>query len=244
MKLIYFEEIPSTNTKLKEMVQGESLEEYSVVEAGFQTAGRGQKGNFWEAKAKENLTFSVLLKPTFVPIEKQFILSQIVSLALKHTLDIYLDNITIKWPNDIYYKDSKICGILIENLLDGRIIKDTIVGIGLNINQEKFESNAPNPISVLQVIGKEVDINIVRNTFLQNLSMLYETIRLKSSWIKIQDQYFDSLYRRNGVFEFEDIEGSFLASIHHVDDEGFLFLKIEESCLLKKYAFKEVKYIL
>jgi len=122
--------------------------EFTTVIAERQTAGKGQRGNSWESEDCRNITFSFVLYPTFIEARRQFILSQIVSLSIKEELDQWTEGISIKWPNDIYWNDKKICGILIENDLSGHHIGRSISGIGVNINQDVFRSNAPNPISL------------------------------------------------------------------------------------------------
>ena len=123
----------------------------TVVSTYNQTAGRGQRGNSWESEPHKNLTFSVLLKPQHIIAREQFYISEIVSVAIVNTLRKYIIDqpIAIKWPNDIYVNDDKICGILIENTLSGYSISQSIAGIGININQQTFLSNAPNPISLI-----------------------------------------------------------------------------------------------
>ena len=126
-QIIYLQEIDSTNNYLHALAHPEQLGEGSVVWAEFQTAGRGQIGNSWESAEGENLTFSVVLYPTFLPANRQFLISQITALSVKQTLDRYVDDITVKWPNDIYWRDRKICGMLIENDLTGQFIYSSIL---------------------------------------------------------------------------------------------------------------------
>lgn len=157
--LVALDETASTNQYLSQLCNQlqESVAELTTVTAEFQTAGKGQRGNTWEAEEGKNLLFSFVLYPSFLEARRQFILSQIVSLAIKEELSRWSDEITIKWPNDIYWKDKKICGILIENDLSGHHIRRSIAGIGININQEVFNSDAPNPVSLKQITGKEHD---------------------------------------------------------------------------------------
>jgi biotin-(acetyl-CoA carboxylase) ligase len=149
--LVALDETASTNQYLSQLCNQlqESVAELTTVTAEFQTAGKGQRGNTWEAEEGKNLLFSFVLYPSFLEARRQFILSQIVSLAIKEELSRWSDEITIKWPNDIYWKDKKICGILIENDLSGHHIRRSIAGIGININQEVFNSDAPNPVHFL-----------------------------------------------------------------------------------------------
>ena len=134
--LIHLEETDSTNKYLNELCNKQCVEELTTITADFQTSGRGQRGNSWESEAGQNLMFSFVLYPTFLKARRQFLLSQIISLAIKEELERYVSNISIKWPNDIYWKDKKICGMLIENDLTGVHISRSITGIGINVNQE------------------------------------------------------------------------------------------------------------
>ena len=156
--LIHISETNSTNSYLQNFCAKEKTEEFTTVAADYQTSGRGQRGNSWESEPHKNLLFSFVLFPEFLEARRQFLISQIVSLAIKEELDTYTDDVSIKWPNDIYWKEKKICGILIENDLIGRNISRSIAGIGININQEEFHSPAPNPVSLYQITGKQYDI--------------------------------------------------------------------------------------
>ncbi|MBP1664245.1 MAG: biotin/acetyl-CoA-carboxylase ligase, partial [Bacteroidetes bacterium] len=153
----YIESTSSTNLLLQQMMRQEDLPEGYIVYTGFQTAGKGQTGNSWESEPNKNLLFSVLLRPRSIKADKQFILSQITGLAVKKVLDKFTGDISIKWPNDIYWKEKKIGGILIENSLIRDCINTCVIGIGLNVNQEKFLSDAPNPVSLKQITG--IDTN-------------------------------------------------------------------------------------
>ena len=164
-RILRVAETTSTNSLLRELIIKESLSEGSVVVADFQTAGRGQIGNVWESEAGKNLMFSTVLYPTCIPANRQFLISQIAALSVKETLDLYTDHVTVKWPNDIYWKDKKICGMLIENDLSGHNLYCSIIGIGINLNQAVFRGDAPNPVSLFQIIGKEVDREEVLDRF-------------------------------------------------------------------------------
>lgn len=147
--LIHINETNSTNNYLQSLCSEQKVEELTVIVADFQTSGRGQRGNSWESDPGKNLLFSTVIFPEFLEARRQFLISQIISLAIKEELDTYTSDISIKWPNDIYWKEKKICGMLIENDLMGRNINQSIAGIGININQEIFHSSAPNPVSLI-----------------------------------------------------------------------------------------------
>ena len=231
-EIVHIEETDSTNRWMKENGTGEM-----VVVADYQTAGKGCGSNSWEAERGQNLLFSVMIHPKSLQAKNQFIITQVISVALCKTLDRYVQSqISIKWPNDIYVGDKKVCGVLIENRLQGRMIKDTIIGIGLNVNQTEFKSDAPNPVSLKQLIGKDIDREEVLNTFIEQLN---ETV--KSATI-IAD-YKARLYRREGKHLFMTKNSTFKASIVDVKDDGRLMLE-DEKGVAHLFRFKEVQFVI
>ena len=230
-EIVHIEETDSTNRWMKENGKGEM-----VVVADYQTAGKGCGSNSWEAERGQNLLFSVMIHPKSLQAKNQFIITQVISVALCKTLEKYVEQATIKWPNDIYVGDKKICGVLIENRLQGRMIKDTIIGIGLNVNQTEFKSDAPNPVSLKQLIGKDTDREEVLNTFIEQLN---ETV--KSATI-IAD-YKARLYRREGKHLFMTKNTTFKASIVDVKDDGRLMLE-DEKGVAHLFRFKEVSFVI
>ena len=238
--ITFIEETDSTNKALRERMATGQVDEGSVVVAGFQTAGRGQVGNVWESEAGKNLTFSVVLYPETVPANRQFVLSQLAALSVKEVLDAYTDHITVKWPNDIYWKDKKICGMLIENDLCGKNIYATIIGIGINLNQLEFRSDAPNPVSLAQITGSVYDTDDVLDRFLSILYKWYLRL-LKGEEDILRNKYREALYRRDGYFPFSDDDGGFAARIYDIEPTGHLVLQLQDGNL-RRYAFKEVRY--
>lgn len=241
--IIHLEETTSTNTHLQQWIMKEDVPEGSVVTAKVQTQGRGQAGNKWNAEQGKNLTFSMVLYPEFVPVNEQFIISQIVALAVKETLSLYIPDVTIKWPNDIYYRDKKMTGILIENNLTEKTFSSSIIGIGINVNQQEFPENLPNPVSLIQIIGKEVSTNEVLEEFLSRILCYYSQIREDKESVRIH--YFHSLYRHEGLFAFYDHlrKEEIKASILSVEKNGILNLKMDNG-EIRSYWFKEVQYLL
>lgn len=240
--LIHLEETDSTNNYLSNLSDKQPVTEFTVTMANFQTAGKGQRGNSWETEKGKNLLFSVVLYPSFLEARKQFILSQIVSLSIKEELDRWTENISIKWPNDIYWKDKKICGILIENDLTGIYLSRSISGIGVNINQEKFFSNAPNPISLSQITGQEYDCLLILDNIMQRLKAYYSSLK-QGETDHIVQRYQNALFHKDGIHRYSDAEGEFLALIVGVESDGHLILQ-DESGKIRRYVFKEVQYIL
>ena len=243
--LIHINETNSTNNYLQSLCSEQKVEELTVVVADFQTSGRGQRGNSWESDPGKNLLFSTVIFPEFLEARRQFLISQVISLAIKEELDTYTTDISIKWPNDIYWKEKKICGMLIENDLMGRNISQSIVGIGININQEEFHSSAPNPVSLRQITQKETDRMEVLNSVLEHIINLYSRIENRETDIitKIQEYYLKAQYRKEGYHPYCDAKGEFTAKLIRVEPDGHLILK-DKNGSLRKYTFKEVKYIL
>lgn len=217
--------------------EGETM---TVVYADEQTAGRGQGSNHWESEPGKNLTFSVLVHPTMVPVMRQFLLSEAGALALWDVLGQYLgaDDVKMKWPNDIYWKDKKISGTLIETRLGGGHVKDCVYGIGIDVNQEKFVSDAPNPVSMKQILGNDVDLKELLNKIIDSFKKYYAAIE-NGEYAAISELYHSGLYRAHGFHLYKDKDGEFEAAIVEVEDSGNLILRDREGCI-RSYAFKEV----
>jgi BirA family biotin operon repressor/biotin-[acetyl-CoA-carboxylase] ligase len=235
-KIVHIDETDSTNSWLrKRLAADERSDANLVVWAEYQTAGRGCGTNRWESERGENLTFSMLIHPKELPAMQQFHISMAISLAICEAIGQYIGDVSIKWPNDIYWRNGKIGGILIENTLKGSIIMDSIIGVGLNVNQRVFKSDAPNPVSMWQICEHETD----REALLKEILEAFERI-LDS---KIREQYLSKLYRRKGYHPYADKEGAFMAEIVTVEDDGHLVLH-DDNGKERRYAFKEVQFII
>lgn len=245
--MIHLNETDSTNRYLQQLCQeagNNKVEEFTTVCADYQTAGKGQRGNSWEAAKGANLLFSFVCYPTFVPIRQQFVLSQLISLGIKETLDEYCSDISIKWPNDIYWKEKKICGILIENDLQGNSIGRCISGIGLNINQEVFLSDAPNPISLKQITGEHYQRKTILEKVMQRIEQSYQKLKEDSAYAsELATRYAASLFRREGLHCYQDKDGLFNARLVRVEADG-RFVLMDEANQERSYLFKEVQYVL
>lgn len=239
-ELIRLEETDSTSSHLRMLCETDDMKEFTVVTADYQTAGRGQRGNSWEAEKGKNLLFSLLLVPDFLQANRQFILSQIIALGIKEELDRYADGFSIKWPNDIYWKERKICGMLIENDLTGQSISRCIAGIGININQTVFHSPAPNPVSLAQITGKEHDRHLVLRNILQRIRQYYKEVQERKS-TDIPARYYEALFRKNTFAGYRDKSGRFIAKIVRIEPSGLLILQREDGTE-HAYAFKEISY--
>ena len=169
--IIWLDSVDSTNSEIKRRL--EHLDDLTVIAARNQTAGRGQKGNKWFSQPASSLTFSVLLKDIGLKAWEQSAISEATALAIVDTLGSYGIDAWIKWPNDIYCTDKKICGILIENSLMGEQIRWSIIGIGLNVNQTDFPTDLPNPTSMTLCTGCEYQTEDILSSLITRLAQLY-----------------------------------------------------------------------
>lgn len=245
----YVKETTSTNLLMKEMLRTDDLPEGFVVRTDFQTMGKGQGSNVWESEKGKNLLFSLLLRPTHLPVVEQFLIAQLVSLGIVNALknivasqQINNDPInvfTIKWPNDIYLGNKKIGGMLIENVWKGSHIASSIIGVGLNVNQQVFNSDAPNPVSLVDILGVSTSLKTLLRNVLEEIMTYYNNFQLE----EIREEYAQQLFRNNGIFPFRDEKGVFDASICSVEKDGRLLLTNTDGSTTG-YYFKEVEFII
>jgi len=238
--IIFLQETESTNRYL-DVLAGDTADETLAV-ADYQTAGRGQPGNAWESEAGSNLTFSLLFYPENLHANQSFRIAELAALSVKHTLNDCISDVTVKWPNDIYWRDKKIGGILIENTLSGNMISRSIVGIGLNINQETFRSGAPNPVSLKQITGHAFDRMLLLEQFRTYFHQLRRQFESGGDMDEIHREYLSALYRREGYFPYRDRQGRFEARIHCIEPSGHLILERKDG-VRSRYAFKEVVWL-
>ncbi len=238
--LIELDITDSTNEYSKKLIKDNDVEEGTVILADFQTKGKGQKDGYWESEKGKNLTFSIILYPNFLDVQKQFYLSMSISIGIVEFLSHLSVRSKIKWPNDIYIKDRKVAGILIENSIKRNIIARSIIGIGINVNQRKFKSGAPNPTSICLELNKTHDI---KNTYKLLISCLNKWIGLLYDlhYKKIKYRYKKNLFLRNKKARFSDVNGKFEGRIIDVEDSGTLLVKTD-SKNVRKYNFKEVTF--
>ena len=263
--LFHFSEVDSTNKTIKKIYENVEHPSGSIVIADFQTAGRGQAGNSWESEAGKNLTFSIFFKPSCIPSNMAFVISEMISLCVKRTLDKYIPDVTVKWPNDIYFKDKKLAGILIENSIQQGKISQSIAGIGININQTKFLGNAPNPVSMTLITGQTYDIASILEDFRQIFAEKSELINKRGDinsndfispdnpdiiceagnpyFETIHKEYINSAYRKEGFHKYRDDTGIFDAAIYDIEPAGYLILKRTDGSL-SRYAFKEISFVM
>ena len=239
-KIIRLEEIDSTNRYLKNYRE-EGDEEMIVAVADYQSAGKGQGTHTWESEKGKNLLFSIKVYPHWIPVRRQFVLSMAGALAVKDALDSYVENITLKWPNDVYWNDKKISGTLIENTIGSKGIKSCVFGIGLNANQLVFHSDAPNPVSLAQILGHEVDRDEVLKKILDGFEKYYELLR-RADYMDVSGIYHLSLYRRKGFHPYRDADGEFEGALVEVEDDGHLILHDRQG-RIRSYAFGEISIV-
>jgi BirA family biotin operon repressor/biotin-[acetyl-CoA-carboxylase] ligase len=237
--MICLRESESTNRYLEQLAGAGEMADETLVAADFQTAGRGQTGNSWESEAVKNLTFSLLLYPKNLRANQSFRIVELASLSVARLLNAYIRDVTVKWPNDIYWQDRKICGILIENVLSGHLIVRSIIGIGMNINQETFLSDAPVPVSLKQITGCTYGRMQLLEAFRTGFHRLRQQFESEVHVDEIHREYLSLLYRREGYFAYRDRHGCFEARIHHIEPSGHLILARRDGTF-SRYAFKEV----
>lgn len=247
MNLIHLPSTRSTNTYLKELLEKDpSTEAYTIVSTDEQTGGRGQKGNTWESKPGQNLTISILLRPDMnaAPKARNFDLNIVASLAVRDVLAEHLtrSKVEVKWPNDILVNHKKVAGILIENEFEGSELTYSIVGIGVNINQEDFE-DYPLPATSLKLEGG-TDRDIVSISKEIAHAMRAMITKLPASAEGYRDRYHRYLYRANEPDQPFSLPGGthFRGTLLYVEPDGKLVVRDDGTNQKKSYAFKEIKF--
>lgn len=250
---IHLQHVDSTNNYLRTFSAGNESP-ITLVTADYQTAGRGQRGNSWESEEGKNLVFSLLVRPTAIKPSQMFALSEVIALSVCETLQSFTTkgeaslnegespSFCIKWPNDIYYGNQKIAGILIETDLMGGRIDKAIIGVGININQHEFFSDAPNPISLYHILGKESNRETILSHLMQRFASFYSDLQ-QGELAPLHTLYMQHLYRRQGFHKYQDETGIFEARIIDVEATGHYILEDAEG-RQRRYAFKEVSFCL
>ncbi|MDA3928722.1 MAG: biotin--[acetyl-CoA-carboxylase] ligase [Prolixibacteraceae bacterium] len=239
---IKLESVDSTNNYATAHMTNNNWKEGTVVLAKNQKKGRGQINNSWESEPGKNLLMSVVLYPEFLPVQNQFILSKVVTLALCEVVSLYASNVFVKWPNDIYVGNQKVAGVLIENAIMGATLYSSVIGIGLNVNQLKFESDAPNPVSLCQLIHKEINLDDLQVQLNESIGKWY--LKLKNNEIDLINASFENkLFRIGEVSDYEDSSGVFSGVIMGVSEIGQLKIMTTNG-VLKLFHFKEVAFII
>jgi BirA family biotin operon repressor/biotin-[acetyl-CoA-carboxylase] ligase len=237
--LLILPECPSTNTLAAELAQAGQAPDGTVVITHHQTSGRGQRGNTWESGNGLNLTFSVVVHPVFLLASGQFHLNKAFALSIHDTVSRHTSApVHVKWPNDIMIGGKKVCGILIENQLTGNQLGRSVVGIGLNVNQQNFSSPLAGSVSVSS--GKPIDLPMLFEELLQSIEWRY--LQLKNNKFgELDNDYLRSLYRVNEVHSFIIDGKASEGIIRGVDANGRLLMEIDNR--MRSFDLKEIKYI-
>lgn len=243
--LIELDHLPSTNSHAMELIKQGKAPEGALIWAYFQSQGRGQMGNTWQAEKGKNLTFSLVMHPRFLPAGKQFYLSKITSLAVLGMLTEYLPasqyDIQIKWPNDILVDKCKIAGILIENLLRGNQVQNSVIGVGLNVNQTDFHGLEKQATSLALLLKKEVGLKLALELFCKHFEALYLNLK-QNKFELINKLYLNNLYRFNSFENYSANGESFRGKITGVEEGGLLVMENEQGENLC-FKFKEVQFV-
>lgn len=243
---IKLDEVDSTNNYLRHLDMPDDRR-MMLVTAEYQTTGRGAGTNCWESAKGENLLFSLRVMPSALPVARMFAISEATALAVRYSLEAVSGEtaFTVKWPNDIYYGDSKVAGILIENDLMGNKVKSSVIGIGINVNQRRFLSDAPNPRSLADIVGHDVERRLVLEMFMECFTRYMQMLDEGSSETldALHENYKKHLYRFGEEHKYADEMGVFCATLVDVEQSGHLIL-LDKEGNRRRYDFKEVKYII
>ena len=247
MEIIKLSDITSTNDYLL----GLDTQEEVCAATDYQSAGKGMGTNTWESEAGMNLLFSILVHPVWLFVAEQYLLSMAEAIALYDALAEILNpvtgaetmaKLTIKWPNDIYWEDRKLSGTRIDGNIKGGVLQDLVIGTGINVNQQRFFSDAPNPVSLRQITGKEFDCDEILKRILAYFAKYQDALRQGYRGM-IVEKYHERLYRRKGIHRYEDKDGAFDAEIVRVNINGIMTLRRTDGTL-SDYEFKEVKFVI
>ncbi len=241
-EIIFLNNVVSTNITAADYIRSGVTREGMVIRAGFQSAGKGQQGNRWESEDGKNLLFSIILFPSILEATEQFLLCEFISLGICDYLKTIISGCKIKWPNDIYARDDKIAGILIENSISGNAITSSVAGIGLNINQEFFPEWIPNPVSLKMITGIEYDIDLCLQGLLKCLDTRYKKL-ITGEWDQIRDDYVALLYRFGEWHDYRTAEGIISGRIVAVSESGCLRIE-NRAGKAREFAFKEIGFII
>ena len=236
--IVHLDSIDSTNNYAAKELLTKSLNEGTVFVAACQRSGRGQGKSMWESAKDLNLTFSIVLYPKRVEVVRQFSISKAISLGVTDFLSQQVGGVSIKWPNDIYVNDKKIAGILIETAISAGKFTRAIVGIGLNINQEIFVSDAPNPVSLKNLTGKDYDLSEMLNSLCGKLDRRYLQL-IRGETAVMNYDYEQLLYRRQIWAKYRADSTDFEGMITGVDFDGCLMIETREG-IIRRFQFKEV----
>ena len=242
MLIIKLNAIDSTNTYLRQLLQNQNLEDYTIVTTSKQTDGRGQMGTVWDSQDGKNLITSIYKDVSVLKTHQQFYISIVTSLAIIKALKQFqIPRLAIKWPNDILSENKKICGILIENVIKQDAITASIIGIGLNVNQTDFQ-NLPNASSLQSLTGTHFSLDEVLHVIIDNLKLYFSELQ-NGNFKVLKTAYETLLFRKNKPSTFKDAKGNlFSGYIKSVTDLGNLCVLLEDE-IIKEFDLKELKLL-
>lgn len=240
----HFDTLDSTNTVALRGISSGKFTRGDVIWADEQTRGKGNGNNHWESEPGKNLTFSLVLTPHFIQPQHQFRITQAISVTLYQTLKALLpkEKCSIKWPNDLYVNNKKMGGILIQNMIKGNSIQATVAGIGLNINQEIFRSDAPNPVSLIHFTKTDIPLFPLLKDIVAHIMQQMKQLEHNPEWATLNKKYLNALFQKDCWAQYADDKGVFEGKITEVDAYGRLQL-LDRSNQLRTYAFKEIRFL-
>lgn len=242
MNIIKLNAIDSTNSYIKKLSNEIAIESYTIVVAEHQTKGRGQLGTSWLSDKGKNLTFSILIKFDNFEVQNQFYLSMAVSLGVLASIKKGISSsLKIKWPNDILSGNNKVAGILIENILRRNFIKQSVIGIGINVHQKVFPKSIENVTSLKNISGNNYDMDELLGDLIKKIKFYVGYIE-KKEFKTLKSLYINSLYNHNKPTMFKDKRGKvFLGKIIDISESGRLVVELEnkKTC---KFNLKEIKF--
>ena len=243
MILVKLNATNSTSTYLKELSKNDDIKSWTVVAAEFQNSGRGQQETKWVSEKGKNLICSILIQFNDLKIEDQFYLNCAISLGIFTAISRYeIPNLKIKWPNDIMSASKKMGGILVENTLKANLIYQSVVGIGLNINQDEFPNDLPKAISMKQILNDEIDRAELLNNIVRSLKKQIEILNNKKFEL-LHKNYENELFKIGKVHTFEDSKmKKFVGKLLGVSKQGQLLVELEDETI-KYFGFKEIKFL-
>ena len=242
MNIIKLNAIDSTNDYLKNLLLKNTLENYTIVTAEFQHKGKGQMGGEWKSEPSKNLMCSIYLNNSTIKLSNQFSINMVVCLAIKKSLNKFnIPQLSVKWPNDIMSGSSKLCGVLIENIVKSKSIQNIIIGIGLNVNQTEF-NNLPNASSIKQISGKHYNTDEILIEIVKDIKFYFNFLN-KKNLIELQKLYEANLYRLNKVSMFKLADSNLVSGyIRGIKKDGRLKI-IMENDLEKDFGIKEISLV-
>lgn len=241
LNVIIIREVDSTNNYANALLDREKPAEGTIVLTFRQMKGRGYASNVWKSEPEQNLTFSLILYPDFLPAARQFLLSQLISVGIARFLHTETGGVSIKWPNDILIGNRKAAGILVENRIQGEFLQSSVIGIGLNLNQQQFPDDLPRAVSLGMVTGKFHPPVLTLKMIADEIFMLYNLLKTSGSEL-IHTQYLDHLYRYGEISRFRSQGEVFEAKISGIDEYGQLVLK-QSNGISTAWPFKTIELI-